>query len=362
MAADHGAINLSQGFPDFQVSSRLTGLVNEAMQKGFNQYAPMQGLPELRSAIGESLGLSYSWNGDPLEEITVTAGATEALFSCISALIGAGDEVIVFEPAYDSYLPAIELNGGHGIPILLNSQDFSIPWEKVKAAITSRTRMIMINSPHNPTGSVLSSADLEILETLAEEHDLFVLSDEVYDRIIFDSTPHESVLSYPNLRKRSAAVFSFGKTFHATGWKVGYVVAPEALSVEIRKTHQFITFCVNTSVQWALAQYLKDPKNYLRLGSFYQKKRDFFLDVITDSRFRPLPCRGTYFQTLSYDGISDMDDVTLSEKLTKENKIASIPVSVFCSPQNRTNEKLLRFCFAKGEDTLEKAGEILCKI
>ena len=362
MASDYGAINLSQGFPDFEVSSKLTGLVTEAMKQGHNQYAPMQGLPEFRKVIGEVIEKSYQWEGNSLEEITVTAGATEALFSCITALIHPGDEVIVFEPAYDSYLPAIELNGGRGIPVLLNLNDFSIPWEKVEEAMTERTRMIIINSPHNPTGSVLSRSDLENLERVAEKYDLFVLSDEVYDRIVFDNTRHESVLRYSKLRKRSAAVFSFGKTFHATGWKVGYIVAPEKYTQEIRKTHQFVTFSVNTSMQWAMTRYLQDPENYLNLGTFFQHKRDFFLEAISSSRFSPMDCKGTYFQTVSYEGISDMDDISLAEKLTKENKVASIPLSVFCSPQNKTGQKLLRFCFAKSEETLEKAANILCKI
>ena len=286
MAADEGAINLSQGFPDFEVSPRLTSLVSEAVSNGYNQYAPMPGLPELLASIGDSIQNTYGWNGDPMSEITVTAGATEALYSCITALIREGDEVIVFEPAYDCYIPAIKLNGGNAVPILLNDDDFSIPWEKVKSAINSKTRMIIVNTPHNPTGSVLSASDLSTLEQLAENHDLFVLSDEVYDRIIFDGISHESVLKYPKLRNRSAAVFSFGKTFHATGWKVGYVVAPEYISREIRRTHQFITFSVNTAMQWALAQFLKDPENYENLGSFYQEKRDFFLEVMAESRFR----------------------------------------------------------------------------
>lgn len=362
MALDYGAINLSQGFPDYDISPVLTDLVNNAMKKGLNQYAPMQGLPELRKTIGKSLNLSYGWEGDPMEDITVTAGATEALYSSISALIRPGDEVIILEPAYDSYIPAVELNGGKTIPVLMDLNDFSINWDNVQNAITEKTRMIIINTPHNPTGSVLLKKDMLKLEELAVSHDLFVLSDEVYDRIIFDDLEHESVLKYPRLRERSAAAFSFGKTFHATGWKVGYVVAPEVISREIRKTHQFITFSVNTPVQWGLTQFLEDPENYLHLSSFFEKKRNYFLQTISESKFQPMPCKGTYFQILSYEGISELDDVSLAEKLTKEKKIASIPVSVFCSPQNKTNKKLLRFCFAKGEDTLQKAGEILCRI
>jgi len=362
MAADFDAINLSQGFPDFPVSSLLTDLVTEAMKQGHNQYSPMQGLPQLREVIGEMLKSSYNWGGDPQEEITITDGATEAIYSCITALINPGDEVIVLEPAYDCYNPTILLCGAKPIPILLNTGDFSVPWEKVEAKITRNTRMIIVNSPHNPTGSLLAEVDLQELDRIASVHNLFVLSDEVYERIIFDDYKHESVLKHRGLQNRAIAVFSFGKTFHATGWKVGYIVASENIMREIRKVHQFVTFSVNTPVQWALAEFLKDSSNYLHLSAFYEEKRDFFLNQIKESRFKVLPCHGSYFQTLSYEGLSDLDDVAMAEWLTREHKLASIPISVFCSKELNFKQKLLRFCFAKNEDTLEKAAEILCKI
>jgi len=267
-----------------------------------------------------------------------------------------------FSSPSNLYNPAILLSGGTPIPILLNDGDFSVPWEKVEASISNRTRMIIVNSPHNPSGCVFGKDDLQQLERIATKNNLVVLSDEVYEKIIFENRQHESVLKYPKLRSRAVATFSFGKTFHATGWKVGYVVAPENIMREIRKVHQFVTFSVNTPVQWALAEFLKDPENYVHLSSFYEDKRDFFLNKIKESSFKPIGCLGTYFQTLSYEGLSDLDDVAMAEWLTKEHKLASIPISVFCSQELNYNQKLLRFCFAKNEDTLEKAAEILCRI
>ncbi|HLZ17520.1 MAG TPA: methionine aminotransferase, partial [Cyclobacteriaceae bacterium] len=304
MALEHGAINLSQGFPDFPVSGKLIDLIHDKMKEGHNQYAPMPGVAALRKAIAGVIQDTYQRSTNFETEITVTAGGTEAIFAAIAALVGTGDEVILFDPAYDSYGPAIRLNGGTPLHINLSPPDFSIDWGEVKKRITRRTRMIMINTPHNPAGSVLSQADLRMLEQLARDHDLIVLSDEVYERIIFENTTHESVLKYPSLAERSIAVFSFGKTFHATGWKVGYTVAPENLTREIRKAHQFITFSVNTPVQLALAEFLSDPENYLRLGKFYQQKRDFFLQEVKGSSLQPLPCFGSYFQLVSYEGIS----------------------------------------------------------
>ena len=268
--------------------------------------------------------------------------------------------MIVFDPAYDSYNPVIRLNGGIPIHINLKTSDFSIDWEEVKSRITSCTRIIMINTPHNPSGAVLSANDLKMLEQLAEAHDLIVLSDEVYERIIFEGIRHESVLHYPALAKRSVAMFSFGKTFHATGWKVGYAVAPDYLMREIRKTHQFITFAVNTPVQLAIAEYMKDAENYLRLGSFYQQKRDYFLEGIKGSSFEPVACKGSYFQTLSYQTISSLPDCDMAIELTQKQKVASIPLSVFYN--DKSDKKLLRFCFAKSEETLERAITILRKI
>ena len=357
MAMEHGAINLSQGFPDFQVDETLIDLIHARMLEGHNQYAPMPGVPALRNVIADVISKTYSRTADPETEITITAGGTEALFSAIAALVHSGDEVIVFDPAYDSYNPAIRLNGGVPVHVNLNPPCFSIDWEEVQSKITSRTRIIMINTPHNPSGAVLSESDLKTLQAIAIKHDLMVLSDEVYERIIFEGIKHQSVLHYPQLAARSMAVFSFGKTFHATGWKVGYVVAPRHISAEIRKAHQFITFSVNTPVQLALAEYMKTANHYLRLGSFYQQKRDYFLSGIKGSSFEPLACYGSYFQTLSYKSISNLSDSEMAEELTRKHKIASIPVSAFY--QDKTDNKLLRFCFAKSEQTLDKAIGIL---
>lgn len=357
MAADNHAINLSQGFPDFEVDPVIIDLVHNFMKQGDNQYAPMPGTPALRQVIANVIKQSFTYSVNPETEVTITAGATEALFASITAFVKPADEVIVFDPAYDSYNPSIRLNGGIPVHINLSYPDFSIDWNEVKARVSSRTRMIIINTPHNPSGAVLSAHDLEELEKIAEQHDLIVLSDEVYERIIFDGIRHESVLHYQNLAKRSVAIFSFGKTFHATGWKVGYAVAPEYLMTEIRKTHQFITFAVNTPVQLALAEYMTQPDHYLNLGSFYQRKRDSFLDGIKGSSFEALPCHGSYFQTLSFRNISKLTDRDMAIELTTKHKIASIPVSVFYN--DRTDNKLLRFCFAKSEETLERAIKII---
>jgi methionine transaminase len=360
MALEHQAINLSQGFPDFPVSEKLIDLIHKNMRAGNNQYAPMPGVPVLRKVIAEVIDKTYSRPTDFESEITITAGGTEAIFSIIAALVNQGDEVIVFDPAYDSYGPAIRLNGGIPIHINLKPPHFAIDWQEVKSKITSHTRMIMVNTPHNPTGAVLSENDLSSLQEIAIEHNLIVLSDEVYERIIFDGLVHQSILKFPKLRERSIAVFSFGKTFHATGWKVGYVVAPENITREIRKAHQFVTFSVNTPTQFALAEYMADPENYLSLGKFYQQKRDFFLEQIKGSSFNSLPCRGSYFQLLSYEGLSKKTETEMAEWLTKERKLAPIPVSAFY--KDGSDQQLLRFCFAKGESTLEKAGKILRQI
>lgn len=360
MANDHGAINLSQGFPDFDIDPELVSLVNEFMTKGHNQYATTGGVAPLRQVLSEivlkTFGLPVSWETD----ITVTSGATEAIFACISAFVSPGDEVILFDPAYDSYDPAIRLNGGIPVQINLNYPDFTIDWDMVQKKITPKTRMIMVNSPHNPTGSVLQRADLEQLERLALKHNLIVLSDEVYERLVYDNFTHQSVLTLPGLASRSVAIFSFGKTFHATGWKMGYVVGPEYLSREVRKTHQFIVYSVNTPIQYALAEYLKEPARYTELGKFYQQKRDFFLRETNGSSFEPLKSKGSYFQVFSYRNISSKPDVEMAEELTKRHKVACIPVSVFY--KDKTDNRLLRFCFAKKQETLEKAGRILRKL
>jgi methionine aminotransferase len=357
MAVEHGAINLSQGFPDFPVSEELVELINQAMKDGYNQYAPMPGLPVLKKVIADVIHSTYKHTTDPETEITVAAGGTEAIFSSIAALVGGGDEVIIFDPSYDCYAPSVRLNGGTPVYINLMPPTFGIDWDLVKSKITPRTKMIMINTPHNPSGAVLVERDLRILEEIALKHGIIVLSDEVYERLIFDGFEHQSVLKFPGLASQSIAVFSFGKTFHATGWKVGYTVAPEFLTKEIRKAHQFVTFSVNTPVQMALSRYMTDAKHYTGLGTFYQQKRDFFLKQIEGSSFEPLACHGSYFQLLSYKNISSKPEKEMAEWITKEYKVASIPVSAFYN--DKTDNKLLRFCFAKKEETLAKAGGIL---
>lgn len=357
MALENQAINLSQGFPDFQVSEQLIDLIYQHMKAGRNQYAPMPGTSELLEAIASVVKATYGREVDAMKEVTITAGGTEAIYAAISGLVKDGDEVIKFDPSYDCYDPAIRLNGGIPVTIDLRPPEFAIDWNLVEKKITSKTRMIIVNTPHNPSGAVLSEADMKTLEALAEKHDLIVLSDEVYERIIFDGRIHQSVLRFPALVARSIAVYSFGKTFHATGWKVGYAIAPEAITREIRKAHQFITFSVNTPVQYALADYMKEPSHYLQLSDFYQEKRDMFLNLIEKSSFKPLPCYGSYFQLLSYEKISDKSDMEMAQWLTVEHKLASIPISVFY--KDKTDNRILRFCFAKGDQTLQAAADIL---
>jgi methionine transaminase len=317
-------------------------------------------LPALRQQIAKKCSDAYNHHFDAEQHITVTPGGTAALYAAIVAVIRQGEEVIIIEPAYDSYAPAIRLNGGIPIPIALRKSDFKVDWQKVEAAISDNTRMIIINTPHNPTGSILLREDLEQLASIVRGKDIFILSDEVYEHIIFDGEPHQSVLGHEELREKSMAVFSFGKTFHATGWKTGYVVAPAYLTKEIRKVHQFMVFSVNTPLQFALADYLQEPKNYQSLPAFYQQKRDLFQQLVKPSRFQIVPCKGTYFQLLSYKQISDLPDTEMAEWLTKEHKLASIPISVFFS--DKRQDSVLRFCFAKSDETLQKAAEILCKI
>ncbi|MGK7391327.1 MAG: methionine aminotransferase [Candidatus Cyclobacteriaceae bacterium M2_1C_046] len=360
MANEEGAINLSQGFPDFPVDERLIDLIYSKMQEGHNQYAPMPGVPALLKSISKMIDGRHNYAPDPLTEMVVTSGATEALFATFQALIHKGDEVIVFDPAYDSYDPAIRLNGGKPVHIPLRQPDFKIDWDQVDKKISSKTRAIIINTPHNPTGAVLEEEDIKRLEKIVEEKNIIVISDEVYEWIIFDYKPHLSILKSEVLRNNGVAIYSFGKTFHATGWKVGYAVAPEFLMKEIKKMHQFITFSVNTPVQTAFAEFITDPENYEYLPGAFQEKRDFFIEKLKDSRFQVVPCSGTYFQLLSFKNISDKPDVEMAEWLTKEHKVASIPISVFY--QDRQDNQMLRFCFAKEKDTLEKAAEILCKI
>ncbi len=360
MAKEHNAINLSQGFPDFPVSETLINLVHKYMQQGQNQYAPMPGLPALREAIAEKTQFLYSAQYNPETEITVTAGATQAIFTAITAFIREEDEVVVFEPAYDSYVPAIKLCGGTPIPVQLKLPDYHIDWEEVKKKVNQRTRMIIINSPHNPTGSILSADDLKQLDKLTRHTGILVLSDEVYEHIIFDGQQHESVCRYPELASRSMVMCSFGKTFHATGWKTGYCLAPENLMKEFRKIHQFVVFAVNTPVQYAIAEYIQKKEHYLNLGSFYQEKRDYFLKLISGSRFKVIPAGGTYFQVLDYSQISEEPEMDFAVKLIKEYGVASVPNSYFYN--NPQDHQTLRFCFAKSNETLEKAAEILCRI
>lgn len=360
LAREHNAINLAQGFPDFPVAEDLIKLVNSYMKKGFNQYAPMPGILPLREGIAAMFQQKYNVVYHPENEITITAGATQGLFSAITAFVRPGDEVIVFEPAYDSYGPAVKLQGGLVKYASLKEPDYSIDWETLPSLISGNTRMIIINSPHNPTGSILKASDMKKLEKLTINRDILVLSDEVYEHLIFDGHKHESACLYPDLARRSLIVGSFGKTFHTTGWKCGFVMAPANLTAEFRKVHQFVVFAVNTPVQYAVADYLKHPDNYLELGSFYQQKRDLFLKLIDTSRFKSLPAGGTYFQLLDYSRISDEKETDIAIRLTKEYKIASVPVSSFY--HNQADNKVLRFCFAKTAETLEKAAEVICRI
>ncbi len=360
LANDHGAVNLSQGFPDFEVSPVLIELVAKHMREGHNQYAPMPGLPALREAIAGKTSELYGADYDPDSEITVTAGATQAIYAAISAFVRDEDEVIIFEPAYDSYIPAVKLNGGMPITSKLKGPEFSIDWDEVRRLINNRTKMIIINSPNNPTGSILGSEDLRQLEKLVKNSNIIILSDEVYEHIVFDGKRHESLCRYPGLADRSLICSSFGKTFHATGWKTGYIVAPSVLMKEIRKTHQFMVFCTNTPVQHAIAEFLKEDKYYSGLGPFFQAKRDFFLKELEGSRFRFTPTGGTYFQLLNYEGVSDSGEMEFAEYLVKEHKIAGVPVTSFYNKGH--NDHYIRFCFAKSEETLKKAAEILCKI
>jgi len=360
LAVQHKAINLGQGFPDFECDPRLPALVGEAMRAGHNQYAPMTGLPVLGEAIAAKVQAAYGQAYDPEREITVTAGATQALLTAILAAVHPGDEVIVLEPTYDSYVPAIRLAGGVPVPVQLRPGDYGVPWDTVRAAITPRTRMIALNSPHNPSGAVFSSADLDALEAIVKGTNILLLSDEVYEHIIFDGREHQSMARRPALAERSFVVSSFGKTFHVTGWKIGYCCAPAELSAEFRKVHQFNVFAVSHPMQWALAQYLKDPTPYLNLPAFYQAKRDRFRAGLKTSRFRLLDCAGTYFQVVDYSAISDETEEEFARRLTVDVGVAAIPLSAFyLQPVER---KVVRFCFAKKEETLDRALEKLIKI
>ena len=357
LAADLGAINLSQGFPDFDCDPALVEAVARHMRSGKNQYAPMQGVLALREAIAAKYKRFTGRAYDPETEITVTSGGTEALFDAIAAVVRPGDEVIVLEPCYDSYVPAIELSGGVPVVVSLTFPRYEIDWQAVRQAVSSRTRMIIVNSPHNPTGAVLAPPDIKELIALVERSPLFILSDEVYEHIIFDGIRHESMARHDALAARSFIVGSFGKTYHTTGWKVGYAVAPAALTAEFRKVHQFVTFATNTPMQHGIADLLSVQQGLAELGPFYQAKRDLFLELMAGSSFTPLPCRGSYFQLMDYSAITDEPDAEFAIRLTKERGVASIPTSPFL--YKATAPRVLRFCFAKKDETLRLAAERL---
>ena len=354
LATEHGAINLSQGFPDFSCDPDLVSAVHRHMQAGENQYAPMPGLPALREALAAKIRRLYGAEYDPATELTVTSGATEAIFDIISAFVRPGDEVILFEPCYDAYVPIVRLNGGTPRFVTLRAPDYRIDWGEVRRLLTPRTRLLIANSPHNPTGSVLEAGDLRALASALDGSDVVVLSDEVYEHIVFDGARHESLARHPALRARTCVVSSFGKTYHTTGWKVGYVAAPQALTAEIQRVHQFVTFATNTPAQHAYTEFTTRRAHYDDLAAFYQEKRDRFLELLEGSRFTPVPSRGTYFQILDYSAISEEPDAAFALRLLKEHGVAAIPTSAFL--YNSEAPRVLRFCFAKKDDTLEAAA------
>jgi len=360
LAAEHNAINLSQGFPDYDCDPRLIEFVAQAMKDGHNQYAPMTGLQSLRELIANKVNLSYGSDYHPDTEVTVTAGGTQAIFTALTACIQPGDEVIIFEPAYDSYAPTIKMLGGLVKSYEMAPPDYAIDWEMVKKLFSSSTRMIIMNSPQNPTGTVLSENDIQSLIKLTKDTDVLILSDEVYEHLVYDSHIHRSFASYPELRERTFIVASFGKLLHATGWKTGYCIAPENLMKEFRKVHQFNVFSVNTPMQAGIANYLQDSNTYLGLASFFQEKRDLFRSLLSQTKFKLLPCKGSYFQCASYAHFSEEEDTAIAKRLVTEFGVASIPVSAFYI--RNTDHHVLRFCFAKKQDTLEKSVERLMKL
>ncbi|WP_339864935.1 methionine aminotransferase [uncultured Algoriphagus sp.] len=353
LASDCGAINLSQGFPGFDCDSGLLDLVDKYMRAGHNQYAPMSGIPVLRERIAEKTKLVYDVDLNSENEVTVVSGATEALYAAVTAVVKRGDEVILFDPAYDSYAPAIALNGGIPVYVSLEMPDFCVDWEKVKSAISDKTRCIMVNTPHNPSGYVWTQEDLDTLADLIQDRDILVVSDEVYEHITFDGRKHLSLLTHPVLKERTFVCGSFGKTFHVTGWKIGFCFAPPQLTAEFRKIHQFLTFSLAPSLQYALADYLADPNRYLSLPDFYQQKRDLFCQGLKESPFKFTPAQGSFFQMVSYAHLSKESDYDLAVRLTQEIGVASIPISVFFS--NKKDHKILRFCFAKKNSDLSLA-------
>jgi len=360
LAAEVGAINLSQGFADFDTSPELIELVNRAMKDGHNQYAPMPGVPGLREQIACKTEKLYGAIYNPDTEITITAGGTQAIFTAITAVINPNDEVIIFEPAFDCYAPAIKLMGGIVKSLELEPPDYRIPWDMVKKLINNKTKMIILNSPHNPTATILHQEDIDELSAIVQNQDILILSDEVYEHLVFDNEIHHSMARYEELRKRSFIVASFGKPFHATGWKVGYCMAPAALMQEFRRVHQFLVFSVNAPVQYAVAEYLKNENHYLGLPEFFQQKRDYFRKGLEQTRFELLPCFGSYFQSVTYNNITDEKDSDLALRLTKEIGVASIPTSAFYT--KGTDHHVLRFCFAKRQETLDNAVERLMRV
>jgi methionine aminotransferase len=361
LATECGAINLSQGYPDFQPPPRLLDLVGEHMRAGANQYAPMAGTPRLLAAIAVKLRDCYGCEVEPQSTVTVTSGATEALFCAIHAVVRRGDEVVLLEPAYDSYEPAIELAGGRAVRVPLTRPDYAVDWDRVRDAISTRTRLLIVNSPHNPSGAVFGAADLDALEAVVERSGVLLLADEVYEHMVFDGRPHLSLLTRPALAARSFVVSSFGKTFHCTGWKVGYCVAPPPLTTEFRKVHQFVQFAVAAPLQAALAQYLEEcPEHARGLPAFYQPKRDRFCRLLEATPLRCRPSAGTYFQLADYSAVSDRPDVEFARWLTRELGVAAIPVSVFSA--HRADERVVRFCFAKNDATLDAAGARLARL
>ncbi|ALN63604.1 aminotransferase YbdL [Lysobacter antibioticus] len=362
LALEHQAVNLGQGFPDFDVPGRLVESLARAMKDGKNQYAPMTGIPALRQAIAAKTERCYGHRPDADSEVTVVSGASEAIFDAVQAVVRPGEEVIVLDPCYDSYEPAIDLAGGRAVHVPLDPQTFAVDWDRVRAAITPKTRLLMINSPHNPSGAMFGASDIARLSELLRDHDIWLLSDEVYEHIVFDGLRHESILRYPELRARAFVVSSFGKTYHCTGWKIGYCIAPPALSAELRKVHQYNSFCSFAPAQWAFAEMIEaEPEHYLGLGEFYQAKRDRFREQLSTTRLKPLPVPGGYFQLVDYSAISDLDDAAFCRWLTIEKGVAAIPLSPFYeSPP--AGQRLARLCFAKNEATLDAAIERLAKL
>jgi methionine aminotransferase len=360
LAREHNAINLAQGFPGFDIDPIMSHLVHTYMKRGMNQYAPMSGVPVLRERLADKISNLYGLDVDMDRHITITAGATQALFTAIQAVVHPGDEVILIEPAYDSYRPSVQLAGGIPVPVQMRAPDFNVPWNEIRQKITDKTRLIITNTPHNPSGQVFSADDFQQLKSIVLENDLLLLSDEVYEHLIYNGLKHYSVLGDPELFERSLVTFSFGKVFHATGWKMGYTVAPEHLTKEFRSVHQFNVFSVNSPTQYALADYLQEPERYLGLPAFFAERKQLFENAVKQTPLKALPCNGTYFMLCDYSDISDEDQFTFASRITKEYGVASIPVSAFYT--DPPNDHVVRFCFAKEQHELEEAASRLAAI